>query len=107
MSESNTPDITTTLIERGTRYGQFRTHAEITQHLKETLRTGAASSGWHRLATDQREALEMIVHKIARILNGDPNYHNSWHDIAGYAKLVADRLALQKVEQGPQAETSP
>lgn len=34
----------------------------------------------------------MIFHKIARILNGDPNYADSWVDIAGYAKLVADEL---------------
>jgi hypothetical protein len=34
----------------------------------------------------------MICHKIARILNGDPNYADSWVDIAGYAQLVADRL---------------
>jgi hypothetical protein len=41
---------------------------------------------------DQAEALDMIFHKIGRILNGDPNYADSWIDIAGYAKLVADRL---------------
>lgn len=34
----------------------------------------------------------MIQHKIARILNGDPDYVDNWVDIAGYAKLVADRL---------------
>lgn len=34
----------------------------------------------------------MIAHKLGRIINGDPNYSDSWHDIAGYAKLVADRL---------------
>jgi hypothetical protein len=44
------------------------------------------------LMPDQREALEMIAHKIARIVNGDPNYADSWLDIAGYAQLVADRL---------------
>lgn len=33
----------------------------------------------------------MIAHKIGRILNGDPNYRDSWDDIAGYAKLAADR----------------
>ena len=32
----------------------------------------------------------MILHKLARILNGDPNYVDSWHDIAGYAILVED-----------------
>lgn len=41
---------------------------------------------------DQIECLEMIAHKIGRILNGDPNYGDSWRDISGYATLVADRL---------------
>ena len=40
------------------------------------------------LKSYQRESLDMIVHKIARILNGDPNHVDSWHDIAGYATLV-------------------
>jgi hypothetical protein len=34
----------------------------------------------------------MIAHMLGRILNGDPDYADSWHDIAGYAQLVADRL---------------
>ena len=34
----------------------------------------------------------MISHKIARIMNGDPNYADNWIDIAGYATLVANRL---------------
>ena len=44
------------------------------------------------LDADQWEALDMILHKIARIANGDPNYADSWIDIAGYAKLISDRL---------------
>jgi len=44
------------------------------------------------MSCDQKEALEMIQHKIGRILNGDQYYHDSWHDIIGYAKLVADTL---------------
>ena len=48
---------------------------------------------WPHLADDQRECLEMLAHKIGRILNGDPDYPDSWHDMVGYAKLVADRLA--------------
>lgn len=35
----------------------------------------------------------MQAHKQARILNGDPNYADSWHDIAGYATLVEQELA--------------
>jgi hypothetical protein len=39
----------------------------------------------------QREALDMILHKIARIVNGNPNETDHWHDIAGYATLVEQR----------------
>lgn len=83
-------DINTTLAERGTRYGGFPGHAKITQGLKRTMQ---ASPKWGSLTDQQREALEMVAHKIGRILNGDPNYHDSWHDIIGYTKLVADELA--------------
>jgi hypothetical protein len=84
-------DIDTTLTDRGKRYGTFAGHAEVSQQLKEVLSTNLLTRG-KVLDEDQREALEMICHKMARIVNGDPNYADSWVDIAGYAKLVADRL---------------
>lgn len=77
------------LSERGKRYGKFVDHAAVTQQLKAVMRL---HGNWFNLAGDQMEALEMIQHKIGRILNGDPNYADSWDDIAGYAKLVGDRL---------------
>ena len=79
------------LDERGARYGNFLDHARITQRLKEVAHSFAAHHG-KSFDVDQAEALDMIFHKIGRILNGDPNYADSWIDIAGYAKLVADRL---------------
>jgi len=82
-------DITATLEERGARYGKFKDHAAISQTLKYAMQN---TQGWGKLDTDMLEALEMIAHKIARILNGDPHYQDSWVDIAGYAQLVADRL---------------
>lgn len=88
------PSVETTLTERGKRYGEFTGHAAITQELKHAMRRNPR---WPALHPDQAEALEMIAHKIGRILNGDPNYHDSWHDIAGYATLVADRLAKNDV----------
>ena len=80
------------LHERGTRYGEFKNHATITQSLKNEM----SVDGWNRLADDQKEALEMIAHKIGRILNGDPSYIDNWIDIAGYAQLVAQRLENEK-----------
>ena len=80
-----------TLDERGKRYGKFLTHATITQRLKDLLHH-YLKAGDKSLAPDQYEALDMICHKIGRIVNGDPDYVDSWTDIAGYAQLVADRL---------------
>lgn len=80
-----------TLNERGGRYGKFKDHAEVTQTLKAIIKSKMGEK-WDQLADDQKESLEMIAHKLGRIINGDPNYADSWVDIAGYAKLVADRL---------------
>lgn len=83
--------LTDVLVTRGTRYGPFTGHAAITQQLKDTMRAFNPKK-FDALAPDQKEALDMIAHKLGRILNGDPDYDDSWVDIAGYAQLVADRL---------------
>ena len=83
-------DATEQLItERGSRYGKFKDGAEIMQELKDVMRE---VDGWHNLTPSQREALDMIQHKIGRILNGDPTYDDSWKDIAGYATLIVNEL---------------
>lgn len=85
----NTQTIEEVLQERGSRYGSFSGHAVITQGLKNGM---MASPNWNRLSSSQKEALEMVAHKIGRILNGDPNYLDSWVDIVGYTQLVVDQL---------------
>ena len=84
-------NVDTVLDERGARYGKFVGHSAVSQDLKFVI-SGHLRDRNKELASDQAEALDMICHKIARIVNGDPNYSDSWIDIAGYAKLVADRL---------------
>lgn len=79
------------LDERGSRYGEFKDHASISQSLKLLINLEITKRA-KILQNDQQEALEMICHKIARIINGDPNYADSWIDIAGYATLIANRL---------------
>lgn len=76
------------LKERQKTHGVFVGHARICQELKAVMR----EHGVNELAVDQVEALEMIAHKIARVLNGNPNHKDHWDDMAGYATLVADRL---------------
>lgn len=84
-------ETTEILKERGQRYGRFDGHANVTQRLKQVIATELHIRR-KKLANDQQEALDMICHKIGRIINGDANYEDSWRDIAGYAQLVADRL---------------
>lgn len=82
-------EIMSLIAERGARYGKFKDGAEIMRDLKHVM---YEVDGWNNLTPSQKEALDMIQHKIGRILNGDPNYDDNWKDIAGYAKLIADEL---------------
>ena len=78
-----------TLAERGTNYGDFKEDARVCQSIKKAMRD---SPNWEKLDPDMVQALELIAVKIARILNGNPSYKDSWHDIIGYARLVETRL---------------
>lgn len=80
--------VTATLQERGSRYGDFTDNAAYAQQLKRQLQTHPR---WALLDATKREALEVIMQKTARILNGDPEYKDNWHDIAGYATLAEER----------------
>ena len=74
------------LNERGKTHGDFSDHARITQLTKDLWR--ASGKNWEHLTSEEAEALDMIAHKVGRILSGNPHYHDHWADIAGYARLV-------------------
>ena len=80
-----------TLDARAVEYGKFIEGAEVMQMLKRVV-LNALNNRDKTLAHDQAEALDMIIHKIGRIINGNPDVVDHWLDIAGYAQLVADRL---------------
>lgn len=81
-----------TLEVRETRYGDFSENALYAQRIKEIMRITRA---WPTLQPFQREALELIASKIGRMLSGDPNYADNWHDLAGYATLAEQRLGAE------------
>lgn len=78
-----------TLENRGKEYGDFRNQAEVVQGMKNVMR---ANPGWERMTPYQQEAADMIVHKLARIVNGNPFNVDSWHDIVGYAEITKVRV---------------
>jgi hypothetical protein len=83
------------LAEREKTHGRFADHARITQCLKAAMREPGK---WDYMSCAQREALEMIQHKIGRILSGNPNERDHWADIAGYAELVVREI--DKMNEG-------
>lgn len=88
-------DISATLEARGLRYGQFKDHAKIAQGIQDVLRD---APNWNKLDPDMKQALSVIADKMARILNGDPNYEDNWHDICGYSTLVERRILAERAK---------
>jgi hypothetical protein len=89
--EKKMVDISEILNERKSSHGEYKDHARRAQLIKEVYRAGR---NWPILTDIQKETLEMNAHKVARILEGNPNHADHWDDIAGYAKLVSDRLVI-------------
>ena len=87
-------EIDSTLNERGERYGNYSDVAGTTQHLMSIVECGA---NYEHLNAEQKTSLFMICNKIARAVNGDPQYFDNYRDIAGYATL-AER-ACEAVEK--------
>lgn len=100
MMGTRMSDVKKTLEERGTRYGEFHEQAWYAQGFKAIFQS---SPNWLEMTDDQREGLDMIANKIARILNGDPDYTDSWHDMAGYATLVEKRIEERNKQKATEA----
>jgi hypothetical protein len=89
--ESDGTSVDAILDSRAKDYGKFIEGAEIIQMLKRLVHNYIEDRGTP-LAFDQREAIDMIIHKLGRIINGNPDKVDHWVDVAGYSTLVADRL---------------
>src|SRR5574344_471512 len=83
--------IKATLAERQSTYGSFEDVAFVTENIMSVLGS-VRVNGLSELPNTHRMALYMIASKMARIVNGDFNFIESWHDISGYAKLIENEL---------------
>jgi len=86
-------DVEETLGQREKRYGDYVKVAATAQWLKDIMRAG---DSWSGMEPYMQESLDLIANKLARIVNGDPFYDDSWHDVSGYAKLVEIELTKGK-----------
>jgi hypothetical protein len=82
-------DVNQTLIQRNNVHGDFFAGAVTGQNIEAVMH---ATPNWEQLHPGQKEALRVISQKIARILHGDPNFSDHWHDISGYAAIIDKKL---------------
>lgn len=85
MSNSIDNELSEVLDERAKNYGRFADQARISLALRNIVCGGRS---WSNMSPSMKESMIMILHKIARIVNGDPKYLDSWMDIAGYSELI-------------------
>jgi hypothetical protein len=77
------------LAEREKTHGDFTVHSDVTQYMKDLFRF---QQNWAKLTPAMKESLDMIAHKIGRIMAGTASHNDHWDDIAGYARLVSLRI---------------
>lgn len=87
-----------TLNAKEKTYGDFGKLAQAAQAFKSVCR---ASPSWAAMTAVQREAAEMIMLKMVRVLYGDPLHFDTWHDIAGYATLATEEFSAEKRPMEP------
>lgn len=86
IAESN---VKATLQTRHNTHGDFYQQSLRSMMLLDMMMGGLT---WNKLGCDQQESLILIAVKIGRILTGNQDEPDHWHDIAGYAQLVENRL---------------
>lgn len=86
--------------ERQSTHGEFHECAEVSQDIMRALRKGRR---FKDLSDAQVEALQMVAHKMHRIVCGNPDHDDHWLDGAGYFTLgLQDVLRRNpKEDKGP------
>ena len=80
-------DINKTIEERAKTHGDYAENSRCFCALREVMDNRELV-----LNESQILGLTMIFSKIARILTGNPDEPDHWHDIAGFAILVEREL---------------
>jgi hypothetical protein len=95
----NIPQMSDSIINRDHQHGGMEPVGAISQAIKEAMRIHG--SNCTRLTPGEREALDMIAHKIARILSGnDPHDVEHWTDLAGYAHAAMRGRTAETLPDG-------
>jgi hypothetical protein len=89
MQKAESSTVDNTLDTRNSSHGDYHEQAEMGEAIRGVMSTG---KNWRSLTTTQRDALIMLSVKMSRILTGNPDVADHWHDIQGYARLAEREL---------------
>jgi len=81
------------LKEREKTHGSYTLTAQTAQTLKRLFRNAPSYAD---MTTAQRESMDMIAVKLARIMCGNPHDPDHWLDISGYATLIVGELNARR-----------
>ncbi len=101
--EDGIHDVSAIVEERDARYGSFANVATTSRWFKKTLKDALDKNPMFAQLdrTTQDVILEgygMVLHKLARAVNGDLLYHDNPLDMEGYSQLVRKHIGKQYVE---------
>ncbi len=77
-------DVDLSINDRKKLHGDFEGFAPTYQQITSIIRK---HTNYQSLDSAQAVAIDMILNKICRAINGDPYHQDHWKDIIGYAKL--------------------
>lgn len=80
-------------IRKSTHGDDYKKSCEFCQAVKKLIRAANPN-----LSDLTQETLDRIVLKIGRIVFGDENHAEHWHDLCGYATLVENELPTKASE---------
>jgi hypothetical protein len=81
------------LNERQSSHGDYEEGAAVSQAMLDIAMSG---SSYPNCSPAMRESIHMIIHKLHRIVTGNPATKDHWDDIAGYARLISRILERTK-----------
>ncbi len=84
------------LKDREKHYGSYTSMAKLHNKLQRAIRT---HENFESLPNEIKLSLEMILHKVARCVNGDYKHRDNFIDIQGYSALALESLEREGIKE--------
>lgn len=91
--------LNTTLSVRGAIYGDYEEGSLFIANTMAEMERVRHAQGYQPLTEENRVHINYILLKLTRIMI-TPNHVDSWHDLAGYAKLTEEVYEKRNINGG-------